>query len=504
VIEQRSKPQGNSRRRPSRQGSDARSVLRNTFFLGGAQIVGVPLSILTNAVTARYLGPTAFGYLYVGTTFNSFASLAVDWGQAGAIPAFVARDRARAGEVLGTSFVWRGMMSVVAYLVLAGLCRLLNYPGELQTSVSLVFIGYALSTFTNGSQWVILGFERADLTAYRQVLEQFATVAIVVPILLVGGTLNVALVGHAVAALLALLYTGYVLRGLQLNRVTYSLQTLKALLRLGTPFMFTGFAMSLQPSIDAAFLSTLAPADVVGWHSAARRLIGFLVFPVASLVGALYPTLCRLHGTDSEAFTQMTKSAVRAATLLAIPTALGCLLYPDIGVALFDSRSFSPTADNLRMLSPFLFLLFFTMPLGTCIAAAGKQRSWAIVQSVCVATSVVLDPILIPLYEQRTGNGGLGVSVATVVSEILVAVGAIVLAPRDLFAHGFWRSLVPGALAGAAMVLVAYSLRQTTSFVAAPLALTVYAGCLWLTGGVDRSVLVPVRDLLGRRSSRVE
>jgi hypothetical protein len=42
----------------------AHPIVRNTFFLAAAQIVGLPTSILTNAVTARYLGPAAYGYLY--------------------------------------------------------------------------------------------------------------------------------------------------------------------------------------------------------------------------------------------------------------------------------------------------------------------------------------------------------------------------------------------------------------------------------------------------------
>jgi O-antigen/teichoic acid export membrane protein len=490
-----------SMKRALRHAGDKRSVVRNTFFLGTAQIVGVPLSILTNAVTARYLGPTAFGNLYIGTTFNSFAFLAVDWGQSGAMPALVAQDRTQAGEMLGSSLVWRAMMLLAVYAALAGLCRLLNYPHDVQIAVSLVFVGYALSAVTNACQFLILGFERTDVAAYRQVLEQFAVVAIVVPILLLGGNLNVALLGHAGAAAIAMIYTGYALRGVRLGHLSYSRRRLKTLLRVGTPFMFTGLAMFLQPSIDAVFLSKLAPADVVGWHSAARRLIGFLVFPAASLVGAMYPTLCRLHATDADAFVQLTRSALRATILLAIPIALGCYLYPDLGVDLFDPKSFSPTQDNLRMLSVFLFLLFVTMPLGTCIGAAGKQRAWAVVQSMCVATSIVLDPILIPWYQQRTGNGGLGISLAAVISEVVVTCGAIFLAPRGIFVGSFWRSMLPGVLAGGSMIIVAFSLRHTSSLLAAPVAVAVYCGSLWLAGGVDESIVTVVKGLLGRGSS---
>ena len=44
--------------------------------------------------------------------------------------------------------------------------------------------------------------------------------------------------------------------------------------------------------------------------------------------------------------------------------------------------------------------------------------------------SLVLNPLLVPWFQQRAGNGGLGVSVATVVSEVLMVAGGFWLAPE--------------------------------------------------------------------------
>jgi O-antigen/teichoic acid export membrane protein len=349
----------------------------------------------------------------------------------------------------------------------------------------------------------MVGFERIEVVAYRQILEQFAVVIIVVPILLFGGGVNAALVGHAVVTVIVLLYIRRALRSTNIGPLSVDLSTLKTLLRRGTPFVFLGVAMVLQPSIDAAFLSKLAPADVIGWYSAGRRLIGFLVFPASALVGALYPTLCRLYATDSDAFRQTASSALRGTTLLVMPVALGCLLYPDIGVALYSRSSFLSAEDNLRVLALFLFLLYFSMPLGVCIMATGRQRAWAIVQSTSVVVSLVLDPILVPRFQQRMGNGGLGLCVATVVSEIIVVACGSWLAPSGLLDRRLWRSLIPALVSAMAMVVVARLLKSTTSFVAAPIAVTAYAGCLWITGGLDRSLVAALSDTVTRMLSRV-
>ena len=72
-----------------------------------AQLTGTPLSMLINAVMSRYLGPEDFGVLYLAWTFVTFAALGAEWGQASALPSMVAKDRSRAGELLGSGLVWR-------------------------------------------------------------------------------------------------------------------------------------------------------------------------------------------------------------------------------------------------------------------------------------------------------------------------------------------------------------------------------------------------------------
>jgi O-antigen/teichoic acid export membrane protein len=483
--------------------SSRRTVLRNTLFLTVGQIVGVPLSMLANAVTARYLGPAGFGYMYLGTTFNSFGFLVVEWGQGGVLPALVAEDRAQAGALLGTSVVWRLIAALLMYPILLGLSHILGYSSDVGIVISLLFVGYTVSAVSNAGQWVMVGFERADVGAYRQMLEQAAVLAVVVPILMLGGKLHAALVGHAIVTLLVLVYIGYALRSAHIARFSLNTETLKTLLSRGTPFVFMSLAMTLQPGIDATFLSKLASADVVGWHSAARRLIGFLIFPASALIGALYPTLCRLHTTDPDAFKRTTSVALRGTSLLVIPVALGCLLYPDIGIAFYDRSLFFQAENNVRVLSLFVLLLYFTMPIGICILASGRQRAWTIVQSSCVVVSLVLDPLLVPWFQRRTGNGGLGVCVATVVSEVIVLVCGIWLAPRGLFDGRFWRSLGPALASGGAMLATAYLLRAASPFLAAPVAVSAYGACLWLTGGVDANLVQELRSFFASRLSRL-
>src|SRR5215475_6237157 len=107
--------------------STQRLVVRNTLLLVAGQVLGMPLSIVVNAIMARYLGPEDFGYMYLASTFAAFGFLAVIWGQAGTLPAMLAKDPTRVGTYMGTALAWRFATSFVVYAFMAGGCWLLGY-----------------------------------------------------------------------------------------------------------------------------------------------------------------------------------------------------------------------------------------------------------------------------------------------------------------------------------------------------------------------------------------
>jgi O-antigen/teichoic acid export membrane protein len=241
----------------------------------------------------------------------------------------------------------------------------------------------------------------------------------------------------------------------------------------------------------------------MGWFAVSRRLIGVLLFPASALVGALYPTLCRLFEEDREAFASVSRGAFSSVALLAVPFAVGCGLYPEIGVALFSRKAFHEAEDNLRILSVFLFLLYFSMPLGTCILAAGRQRASSMVQSLCVVASSILDPILIPVFQKHSGNGGLGLCVAAVISETLVVICGLVLIPRGVFDRALLRSIGLALGCGALMGLVAHLVKPfMPPILAAPLALVVYCAGVLVTGAVDKAQMERIKATIATKFAR--
>jgi O-antigen/teichoic acid export membrane protein len=478
------------------------SLVRNTTYLTLASAATIPLAIVANALMGRYLGPEEFGYYYVAITMSTLALLAVEWGQQGALPALVSRDRPKAGSYLGASLVWRALVALAASAALALICELAGYGSMQKWAVALTFPFFVLGSSATAFKDTVRGFERTDIPALAQVAQLTLQLVVLVPVLLLGGKLRAVLLGNIAVAAVTVLCLTFVLRPVGVGKLRFERGSLKALFALGTPFVFVDLAIALLPNINAQFLAKLAPAHVIGWFGVSQRLIGLLIFPAGALIGALYPTLCRLHAENKDEFARVTRDALYAVGLLAVPAAVGCGLFAELGVAIFGLEKFAGAVPHLQVMSAFIFLVYFSMPLGSCALASNRQRPWAIAQGACILIAVCANPFLIPFFEKRTGNGALGTCVTLVLSEAFVVGCGVALAPRGVFNRELAKSLALAGLSGAAMAVVAWLTKPLSLFVAVPAAVSTYAAAAWLSGAVQPATAEKIKGIVRRKLLR--
>jgi O-antigen/teichoic acid export membrane protein len=457
-------------------------VLRNALWLVGAQVLAAPLGILINAVAARFLGPADFGSLYLAATYAGFALLFIEWGQFAALTGKIAAQRSRAGELLGSAMVWRLTAAAIAVLVVPLLCRFAGYGEPFLQVLTLSLLAAAAGTVALAGQDAVRGFERTDFAAMSYVGQQLLVASVSVSVLVLGFGLRGLLIGQILCALVGSIFVLYMLPRLHIPRLHASVATILELCRDGRVFLTFVLVVQLQPLVDGAMMSGFASADSLGWYAVSRKLIGILTFPAAAVGRAMYPTLVRQFAADRAAFRATVHSGLEGLSLVVFPVALGCALFPRLGVMIFNSATYAPAEQNVRVLALWLFLLYITIPLSQCIMASGRQGRWTVVQFGCVIISAVADPLLIRWFQAHGGNGGLGVCVATVGSEVLMLIGAALLVPSDVLDWTMLRSLAKPALAGAVMAAVGLLVAPYSTLLGAIVSVLAYGGVLWISG----------------------
>jgi PST family polysaccharide transporter len=435
-----------------------RSIARNVVSLLLGQMGTMAISIVISAVIGRFLGAASLGTLYLVMASVNFAGIFVEWGQQGYLVAEVAKLRERSGELLGTALVARFLLAVISYAVVVACARLLGHGAEVRSLLLLMAVcvipGNLASTLAQGFR----GHDRMELEAITNIVNSVCNLAFLLVAMKMHGGLRSVMLAAGGAATASLVLAFVLARKVRLPPLHVKWNRLRNILAGGAPFVFFNLALSGHPYVDANLLAMLASPPVVGWYAAAQRFVGLLIFPAGIAGVALYPTLARFAG-DASALRSKARDALRLVLMLGALAAAGTALYADVAVALvFRREGFEPAIDVLRALAPYLFLMFVNILLGNAILAIGRARA-AFTGAKFVALTVggLLDLILIPYFETRYGNGAIGLAVSLTVSELVMTIAALRLAPEGIVERGQWR-LAGAAIASAAAMLVAGSL----------------------------------------------
>ncbi len=304
------------------------------------------------------------------STLCVFGFPAVGWGHEAVLPAIVSRDHAIAGTMLGSSLAWRIALSIPVYVCLALACYLLKYPPELQWAL-------AINVAADGTELlrrIVQGHDQGTGANGHSVVRALRSAPDRGDLRVAGPVARRTVAGSAPRALRCLR------RGAPGNLAhSWSGRCQQRVSPLvgDKDALYSRYAVRGRWSRDGAPTQHRCDFPVeacafMGWYAVSRRLVGALLLPATTMISALYPTLCRLYAADRGDFNRTANASLRGVTLMAMPVALLCGLYPQVGVALFNEKSFGPAEDNLRVMSFLVAMVYFSMPLSTCIFGSRK------------------------------------------------------------------------------------------------------------------------------------
>jgi len=189
-------------------------------------------------------------------------------------------------------------------------------------------------------------------------------------------------------------------------------------------------AIIVQPYLDAVLLSKLVPKEAMGWYGAAKSILGTLLAPSAILGAAAFPVLSRT-AHDAVAFRRELATAQRPMLWLGGLVGVGTWVFADLAVTvIYGSRAFGPAGNILKVFGLGMVLVFEDTVFAVALMALGRARRFALVKYGTLVLGVGLELALIPYFQHRVGNGGLGVSVAFVLTEVVLFALALLLMPR--------------------------------------------------------------------------
>ncbi len=230
--------------------------------------------------------------------------------------------------------------------------------------------------------------------------------------------------------------------------------------------------MTITSGIDRVLLGAFVPAAEVGWYAAAYRVFSIPVFIPTLIITPLFPALSRSANQPETVRRTITKT-MRIVLLMMVPLSVGTIVVaPTVPTVLGWPSDFANASPLIAILSAQLPLVAVDMVLGVVLMAIGRQGPWVIVGIVGAALKIGMDYVAIPTFENLAGNGAVGASIVTLVIELVMFLGAVILLPKHLLDPRIAWDAACIAIAGSATFFVG------TALLPVSLALSVLGGAL--------------------------
>jgi O-antigen/teichoic acid export membrane protein len=455
--------------------------VRSVFVLGLAQAVTWIGGAATAVLFPRYLGDVNLGKLGFAWSLVTLVGLVASLGSGSLLTKEVARTPRRASSLTANALATRLPLTLVA----AGLIVGVTYIARMDSVTRLVVYVLCGLILVDSMNTVVFGtlqgFHWMKAIAAAQVVSKVLySIVVVVVVLRGGGPVQVAATS-VVTAVPGLIIGMAILRRRMSLRARLQWATILTVLGGGLPFFVWQASLVIYGQIDFVLLAFMTRDAVVGWYSAAYRVVAIPSFIPTILLTVVFPALSAA-AFDRATFDGIARRSLQVVTMLTLPIGLGILLLPDrlIGFLGYPPVFWHSTLP-LALLALHIPLVGIDMMIGTILNALDKQRQWALTGVTAALLNPALNLFAIPLTQGRFGNGAIGAAAVTTLTEVFMLVVGVVLLPRGVIDRTALTAWLKCLLAGAGMSAVVYLARPLSLPLTVMLGAAVYGmSCLAL------------------------
>lgn len=380
------------------------------------------LPIITIAYLARILGPTDFAMVAFAQAFGMYVSLVIDYGFSLSATREVARQR---GNPQRLAELFAGVVGAQMVLAAVGVAAALIVPRWLpmfRGDPALLWMG-ALWGLAHGwnTMWFHQGFERVQTVGmFDAGAKAFAAALTIILVRSPRDAWIVLALQSAAAAVASAVSVRLAYR--KVRFLMPSPRRVWRAFRFGwAMFVFRG-ALSLYSTANVFLLGLFAPAGLTGCFAGAERIGRAPAGLLTPFTQAIYPRLSGLLGRNSPGAERLQKVGLGVLGASGIAMGAGLFLCAPLIISVVLGPGFEQAVPALRimaLLPPLITLntfvgFYWVLPLGL-------DRAMVTVTIGAGLLNVAAALYLAPRF------GHLGMAWATVLSELAVLLGLLVV-----------------------------------------------------------------------------
>ena len=377
-----------------------RRIVKNMTALGVLQIANYLIPLLVLPVVSRVLGATLFGSVGYAQNIVSYLTLLVNFGfeySATRQVALAGDDKEKKRQLFWAVITAKAGLLVLSFVILALLplfvervaCDPRLYIYTALTNIGIVFF----------PTWYLQGEQQMDKMAWANFFTK-----------LLGALLVVALVREAsmyrwypLLLSMASIVVGigamiYVVRHFEIGRYVCTREAMKEVLHAGMPIFINNVFVSLYTTVNMTLLGGFATDEMIGYFSAAQKLIMALIMVVVLPVSiSVFPEISKRFEASKEGGLAFLKRVMVYAGLAALMVSIATYFIAPIAIRIVYGVDFTEAIAVLKWLAPIPFLVMMaTLLTIQGLYGIGLQRyaPWIglTLAVVCITMNIVLIP----------------------------------------------------------------------------------------------------------------
>ncbi len=406
--------------------TDRRTIIANLLTLFSSSALSQALTAVLLLLTARQLGPEAYGQYAGALAFVSSLSIVYSLGLNLWLLRRGSQTPHQLGQTLGSVFALKlviGLAWLAIIWVAAPFLRSETLTPELVPLAAMLVLG------TNLFTTLLTGFKAILRNSINAILDLASiTVQLAFTIILIqAGNLAAAVYLRArlvvvIFSLIAAILVAHALLHLQPRRQSAWLALLQSL-----PFAASEFLGWMFMRVDLLIIALRLNQYAAGIYSTAEGILNAL-FLVPQTVGfVLIPVLSQHFAANLKQAWATARRTLLLQALVGISLFAGIWLCLPVVTWLLGS-AFQETEAILQILSPIILLHSISFGLGAILVATDQQSQRSLVQLLAVIMNIVLNLAII----ERSGIRG--VAVVYILTEIALVIGYAALVMRRRWA----------------------------------------------------------------------
>ena len=478
------------------------NIAKNTSYLTAALVLQKIISFTYFTLLARNLGPENLGKYYFAISFTTVFAIFIDLGLINVLMREVAKRKDRAQLLIGSVVAIKIPLALATVGVALLTIHLMGYPPITTHLVYLASICMVLDSFTTTFFAVVRGF-------HNLIYESISAVAFQVIVLILGLTavyngMNLLWIMSALvtASVFNFTYSSAVLwkkLGIVIKPI-FDKVLIRSLIRLTVPFGLYALFQRFYMHFDSVLLSILAGDKQVGYYQIAFKIVFALQFLPLAFVASLYPAMSHYWINNREQLSISFERAISYLMIISIPISAGIAVLADKIILLFKS-GYGEAILPMQIIILALFFIFINFPIGSLLNACDRQKYNTLNMGIVVATSLILNLILIPKFQ------AVGASITVLATNFLMTVLGFYWVERTIVYNRkkifliFLKSVTVAAAMG---VMLMWLKNYWNIFILIPLGGIFYFFFLFLAGGYTKEDIVSVYNSFIKKIDKVK